>query len=57
MKVNGEHIQSIWYELETDEVCIIDQARLPYDFEILSLQSLTVLAVQSLRWKCEERHL
>ena len=41
MKVNGEHIQSIWYELETDEVCIIDQARLPYDFEILSLQSLT----------------
>ena len=41
MIIDGEHIQSIWYEPESDEVCIIDQTRLPHHFEILSLQSLT----------------
>ena len=40
MKIDGEHLQSIWYEPETDEVCIIDQTRLPHQIEILSLQSL-----------------
>ena len=40
MKIDGEHLQSIWYKPETDEVCIIDQTRLPHQIEILSLQSL-----------------
>ncbi len=40
MKIDGEHLQSIWYEPETDEVCIIDQTKLPHQIEILRLQSL-----------------
>ena len=40
MKIDGEQLQSIWYEPETDEVCIVDQTMLPHRIEILSLQSL-----------------
>ncbi|NKB33981.1 MAG: S-methyl-5-thioribose-1-phosphate isomerase [Pseudomonadales bacterium] len=40
MKIDGEHIQSIWFEPESDEVCIIDQTLLPHSLEIISLQSL-----------------
>ena len=40
MKIDGEQLQSIWYEPETDEICIVDQTMLPHQIKILSLQSL-----------------
>jgi methylthioribose-1-phosphate isomerase len=38
--IGGEHLQSIWYEPDIDTVCIIDQTRLPHEFEIISLSCL-----------------
>ncbi len=40
MIIDGKHLQSIWYERSIDTVCIIDQTRLPHEFEIISLDSL-----------------
>ncbi len=40
MLVAGEQRQSIWYDLEQDQVSIIDQTLLPHRFEIRHLQNL-----------------
>ena len=40
MIIGGEHLQSIWYELETDQVQIVDQTRLPHEFQIVTLSNL-----------------
>lgn len=40
MNIGGEHIQSIWFEPDSGEVCIIDQTKLPHQLEIIFLQSL-----------------
>ncbi len=40
MNIDGVQVQSIWYDKDRDTVKIIDQTRLPHDFEILSLDSL-----------------
>ena len=40
MQIDDQHIQSIWYDMETDSVNIIDQTRLPHEFEIVTLQNL-----------------
>jgi len=38
--IGDQNIQSIWYDLETDAVNIIDQTRLPHEFEIITLKTL-----------------
>ena len=40
MIIGGEHMQTIWYDLATDQVHILDQTRLPHEFEVLSLSNL-----------------
>ena len=40
MKIDGQQFQSIWYDSESDTVRIIDQTRLPHEFNILSLDSI-----------------
>ena len=40
MLIGDQNIQSIWYDLETDAVNIIDQTRLPHEFEIITLKTL-----------------
>ncbi|MEX2469143.1 MAG: S-methyl-5-thioribose-1-phosphate isomerase, partial [Pseudohongiellaceae bacterium] len=41
MKIADQALQSIWYDPEADAVRIIDQTRLPHQFEILTLADLT----------------
>jgi methylthioribose-1-phosphate isomerase len=38
MKIGGEHFRSIW--VESDEVRVIDQTRLPHAFEVVTLATL-----------------
>ena len=40
MLIDGKQYRSIWYELEGDQVRVINQTRLPHRFEICSLESL-----------------
>jgi len=40
VKVNGEHYHSIWYDKNLDQVKIIDQRLLPYEFKILVIETL-----------------
>ena len=40
MKVNGKHYRSIWFDGQEDQVKIIDQRLLPYEFKIISVESL-----------------
>ena len=40
MKVNGKHYRSIWFDGQKDQVKIIDQRLLPYEFKIISVESL-----------------
>ncbi|MDA1370194.1 MAG: S-methyl-5-thioribose-1-phosphate isomerase [Proteobacteria bacterium] len=40
MMIGGERLQSIWYDRNADTVCIIDQSRLPHEFEIIDLNNL-----------------
>ena len=44
MKVNGKHTRSIWSDESSDRILIIDQTRLPFAFETLSLASLQEVA-------------
>ena len=41
MKIDGEHLQSIWYDKESDTVKIIDQTLLPHKFKIIDLKNLS----------------
>ena len=41
MKIAGEHVQSIWYDLDCDSVKIIDQTLLPHEFVIVELNTLS----------------
>lgn len=40
MNIDGQHLQSIWYEPDSGEVCIIDQTQLPHRLEVLGLKTL-----------------
>jgi methylthioribose-1-phosphate isomerase len=40
LNVNGQHFQSIWFDASNNSVNIIDQTRLPHQFEIVTLNSL-----------------
>jgi len=40
MNIDGQHLQSIWYEPDSGEVCIIDQTQLPQQLEVLGLTTL-----------------
>ncbi len=40
MLIDGRQQRSIWYEATADQVCIIDQTRLPHDFAVRRLQTL-----------------
>ena len=40
MRIAGNHVQSIWYDSESDSVKIIDQTLLPHKFEIVELNTL-----------------
>jgi len=40
VKVNGDHYHSIWYDKNLDKVKIIDQRLLPYEFKIITLETL-----------------
>ena len=42
MKIAGEHVQSIWYDLDCDSVKIIDQTLLPHEFAIVELNTFDV---------------
>ena len=39
MKIDGEHLQSIWFDKESDTVKIIDQTLLPHKFKIIDLKN------------------
>jgi len=41
MRIAGNHVQSIWYDSESDSVKIIDQTLLPHNFEIVELNTLS----------------
>ena len=41
MKIDGEHLQSIWYAKESDTVKIIDQTLLPHKFKVVDLKNLS----------------
>ena len=41
MKIEGKHLQSIWYDEELDLVKIIDQNFLPHEFKISNLKNLS----------------
>ncbi|MDE0507180.1 MAG: S-methyl-5-thioribose-1-phosphate isomerase [Gammaproteobacteria bacterium] len=40
MVIEGGQRKSIWYDAEADEVCVIDQTRLPHEFAIHRLRTL-----------------
>ena len=40
MKVNGNHYHSIWYDKKLDQVKIIDQRLLPYEFKVITVETL-----------------
>ncbi len=40
MLIEGRQYRSIWYEAENDQVCFIDQTRLPHEFETRRLRTL-----------------
>jgi methylthioribose-1-phosphate isomerase len=40
MKVNGTHYRSIWLNADGWRVDIIDQTRLPHEFEIVTLETV-----------------
>jgi len=40
VKVNGDHYQSIWYDEKIDQVKIIDQRLLPYEFKVIIVETL-----------------
>ena len=40
MRIDGVHYRTIWPEEGGTEVCVIDQTKLPFAFEILTLRSL-----------------
>ena len=40
MNVNGDHYNSIWYDNKLDQVKIIDQRLLPYEFKIITVETL-----------------
>jgi methylthioribose-1-phosphate isomerase len=44
MKVKNDHYRSIWWDKTADEVRIIDQRWLPYQFRIVTLKSLDEFA-------------
>ena len=39
MKIKGKHYFTIWYNDKEDNVCIIDQTKLPFNFEIKKLNT------------------
>ena len=41
MLVNGNHLTTIWYEDNLDEVKIIDQRLLPHKLALITLTSLS----------------
>tara|TARA_Y100000590_G_scaffold342029_1_gene390423 strand:- start:9300 stop:10376 length:1077 start_codon:yes stop_codon:yes gene_type:complete len=41
MLVNGENLTTIWYDINKDQVKIIDQRLLPHKLEIVTLENLT----------------
>ena len=51
MKVADQHYRTIWYDPQQQEVCIIDQTRLPHQFVIRSLKSLedAVVAIREMQ--------
>src|SRR5258706_13716704 len=44
MKVAGKHYRSIWTDADKESVHVIDQARLPYVFETLKLDTVEAVA-------------
>ena len=40
MQIGGEDTQSIWYDVKSESVKIIDQTLLPHKFEIAQLETL-----------------
>jgi methylthioribose-1-phosphate isomerase len=40
LNVNGQHLQSIWFDESDGSINIIDQTRLPHQFEIVTLNTL-----------------
>ena len=40
MKVNDKNYRSIWYDKDTKEVKIIDQRCLPYQFKIITIETI-----------------
>ena len=39
MKIDGKHYLTIWYNENEDNVCIIDQTKLPFEFIIKKLNT------------------
>jgi hypothetical protein len=56
VQIDDQHIQGIWYDMETDSVNIIDQTRLPHEFKIVALQNLHD-ACHANEWSASDLHL
>lgn len=41
MKVAGKHYKTVWFDAEKNTVCMIDQTKLPFAFEIIELKHHT----------------
>ncbi len=50
MKVNGKNYKTVWYESKTNTVYMIDQTKLPFDFDIKALREHknTAVAIQTM---------
>ena len=51
MLVNGRYYRSIWFNDEENCVCLIDQTKLPFRFEVMDLKSLedVVMAIKTMQ--------
>ncbi|MBI9062125.1 MAG: S-methyl-5-thioribose-1-phosphate isomerase [Marinilabiliaceae bacterium] len=38
MKVSGKHYKTVWFDSDRNTVCMIDQTKLPFSFEIIELK-------------------
>ena len=55
MKIGGIHYRTIWRDEGGPAVCIIDQTRLPHEFETVWLETLADAGLRSRRCKCAAR--
>jgi hypothetical protein len=53
MKIDGKHYLTIWHNENEDNVCIIDQTKLPFEFIIKKIKYLSGWLCSNKRYACE----